>query len=148
METIIALNGKWDSGKSTVIMKVFELLKAMYPNAPIRELKTTPDNEGRTVDIRAIMEIEGKILGIESNGDPGGDLPGSLELFVVAKCTIILCATRAWGMTKDSVLKLSPRYDIQCIRKWVEQDTAQHGAANEACATDIFQRIQLLLNAN
>ena len=46
-----------------------------------------------TIDVKAIMDINGHKVGIESQGDPNGRLKESLSDFVKAKCSIIICAT-------------------------------------------------------
>jgi hypothetical protein len=138
MKTIIALKGPSNTGKSATLVKVYEYLKARYPNAPIQHELTNHD-------IRALMEIKGQALGIESQGDPGGRLFESLRLFVREKCVIIVCATRTRGGTVQAVEQLASQFAIKWIDKPRELNATQHERTNNAFALDIMKQIELLL---
>jgi alpha-D-ribose 1-methylphosphonate 5-triphosphate synthase subunit PhnL len=140
MKTIIALKGLANSGKSATLKKVYEHLKATYPNAPIR-------HELVNHDVRAVMEIKGRFLGIESQGDPGSRLFTSISLFVREECELIICATRTRGATVQAVEELASQYDIKRIDKLREPDATQHERANTALALDIMKQVEILLSA-
>jgi hypothetical protein len=140
MKAIIALKGLADSGKTATLKKVYEHLKVAYPNAPIR-------HELAHQDIRAVMEIKGRLLGIESQGDPSSRIFTSISLFVQEECDIIICATRTRRATVRAVLDLSPQYDIKWIDKPRESDATRYEQANTAFALDIMKQVEILLNA-
>ena len=110
MKTVYVQRGRENSGKSTTIRIVYDLLLAQHPNAISHELL---DNEN---DIRVIIEIGGRFIGIESYGDPWkmkGRMIPSLRRFVARSCDVIVCATRTDGNTVAEVRKLECHgYDI------------------------------------
>lgn len=81
MRKIIALWGAKNVGKSTVISKVYNLLLALYPDAEVEE-----GYRINKFDIKVVFTINGVKIGIESQGDPGGRLPDSLQEFVKKGC--------------------------------------------------------------
>lgn len=103
MNTIIAINGKENTGKTTTIKEINQLLKSEYPTSK-REY------EIHKPDIRVIITINGVKIGIESQGDPGR-LPKSILLFVENQCDIIVCATRSKGQT-IKLIKKQENYEI------------------------------------
>jgi hypothetical protein len=111
MSHFVALKGKGSSGKTETIKLVFQLLQNKYPNAMVNLL--TPN----TIDVKAIMVINGHKVGIESQGDPNSHLQQSLSDFVNANCSIIICATRTYGMTVDWVNNYSGGNQIDFIQQ-------------------------------
>lgn len=140
MKTLIALYGTGNTGKSVTLKKVYALLKAKYPNAPVR-------HEIIDHDVRAIIDIKGLKLGIESQGDPNSRLFESLPLFVREQCVIIICATRTRGGTVHAVEKLGSQFDIRWRSKLREPHTARHEQSNKAASLDIFKEIKTLISA-
>lgn len=139
MKTLIALKGPGNTGKSATLKKVYELLKAKYPHASVR-------HEITNHDVRAIMEIKGLKVGIESQGDPGSRLSDSLDLFIREQCVIIVCATRTWGATVKAVERHASEFDIRWRSKLRESHPEQHQSSNNALALDIFTEIEKLIN--
>jgi ABC-type multidrug transport system ATPase subunit len=140
MKTVIGLYGPANAGKSATLRKVYELLKAKHPNAPVT-------HEIINHDVRAIFNINGHRIGLESQGDPGSRIFTSISLFVREECEIIVCATRTRGQTVEVIENLKPQYSIKWIPKLREPDEAQHEQINKALATDIFKQVQSLIHA-
>jgi hypothetical protein len=140
MKTVIALSGPPDTGKSATVKKVYELLKAKHPNAPVT-------HEIVNHDVRAIININGHSIGIESQGDPGSRIFTSISLFAREECEFIVCATRTRGQTVEVIENLKSQYNIKWIQKLRESNKAQHEQINNALASDIFKQIQTLINA-
>jgi hypothetical protein len=138
---IFALFGSANVGKSTTIRKVFALLTEAYPAAPVQTLNPPG------VDITVIIEINGKFIGIESQGDPNSRLSVSIELFKKAKCSIIVCATRNWGGTVDTVEYLQPDFTIVWHHKKSEQQPNLQEQRNDEIAQIVFKAVQNALNA-
>jgi hypothetical protein len=138
MKSAIALKGHADSGKTYTILKVYELLKAKYPDYKEEEFKIT-------IDIRVILVINGFRIGIESQGDPGGRLVNSLNLFLKKKCDVIVCSTRTRGQTVEAVKKLSKHdYNI----KWFEQNyvkPSEQDKNNLAMAKEIVKEVETVI---
>ncbi len=130
MAHIIALQGPARSGKTSTLTQVFKNLCAKYPAAIVQLLRSN-------TDIKVILHINGKIIGIESQGDPNSYLHQSLNDFVAAKCDIIFCACRTRGMTVGWVNAMSPQHNVQFITQ--TRVALGHTAANSAMATSLIQ---------
>lgn len=127
MSHIIALQGRASSGKTSTLVQVFKDLQAKYPAATVQLL-------GGRRDIKVmLLGVNGKIVGIESQGDPNSRLEKSLSDFLQAKCDIIFCACRTSGMTVDWVNALPPKHNVRFVQQ--ERATSGHAKANSAMAT-------------
>ena len=107
MRIAIAQCGSENTGKSTTIRMMYEILLKKYPDAAVE--RRLPKKKDTKKDIRAVLTIGGIRIGIESQGDPWkkqARLDPSLALFVRLKCEVIVCATRTWGGTLDVVRRL------------------------------------------
>jgi len=129
--TLLALWGTANSGKSTTIRRVYELLKSRHKGAKIIYSKFRRD-------FTVILLIKGRKVGIESQGDPNSRLGGSLQLFVKEKCNVIICATRTRGQTVDAVNTLKKQYEIVWFQQ-VKSLPPKHQAANNAMARQIVR---------
>lgn len=129
---IIALQGRANSGKTGTIRYVFELLK--------QHASSEPEVLKNGCDIAAVMTVNCTKIGVESQGDPEIRLKESLEYFVQAKCSIIVCSTRTSGMTVDWV-KAVPGYSVE----WGKQNYFDNQSAwnenNEAKAQEIVAKV-------
>ena len=133
MKKIIALKGPGNSGKTSTLKFVFDFLKTKYPNAPILILKSGSG------EIKVIITINGKQVGIESQGDPNSRLEKSLEDFDKEGCEIIFCATRTRGMTVDWVEHYKPSYSVIFIDK--KRDlSGQHDQSNQKMAQNMINQ--------
>lgn len=138
---ISALYGSANVGKSTTLKKVFALLTAAYPTAPVQTLNPPG------ADITFIIEINGILVGIESQGDPNSRLAASLERFKKAKCVIIICATRNWGGTVRIVEALQPEFAIAWHHKKSEPQPNLRARRNDESAKTIFEEVRNALSA-
>ncbi len=130
MNHIVALSGVGNSGKTTTINEVFTLLQSKYPAAITNIII-------QRVDIKVIMTINGKKVGIESQGDPNSRLEKSLACFVNANCDVIICATRTSGMTVDWVNNYKSTHKIDFISK-SRVPQSQQAAQNSQSAQQII----------
>ena len=110
MAEIFALQGIGSSGKTSTLNEVFNQLKTKYPIVPINII-----NNG--ADITVVIDINGKKVGIESQGDPNSRLQTSLPYFVSLKCDVIFCAVRTKGMTVQWVNQCSNTHKVQFVPK-------------------------------
>lgn len=92
---VIANSHKGEHGKSASVKEVFNQLSTKYP-ANVQVII----NDG---DIKAIIEVKGIKVGIESQGDPKSRMPQSMDDFVAAGCDIIVTACRTKWATYDKV---------------------------------------------
>ena len=106
MNKLIVVNkGHAGVGKSSSIKLVFEKLKAL-PSSVVNVIH----DDG---DITATIEVNGTVVGIESQGDPNSRMFKTLPELVVRGCEIIVCACRTSGATKKIVSSLKKEgFDI------------------------------------
>lgn len=110
---IIANTGIGNQGKSSSIKEVYNLLVSRYPdNVQIIH----PVESG---DVKAIVDVKGVRIGIESQGDPNSRMFQSLQDFLKAGCDIVVIACRTYGETYKAVNDMH-QYDYQVI--WTAND--------------------------
>ena len=102
---IIVNKGHAGVGKSSSIELAFEKLKALHPS-----VVNVIYDDG---DITATIDVNGTLVGIESQGDPNSRMFKTLPELVVRGCKIIVCACRTSGATKERVSSLKKEgFDI------------------------------------
>ena len=139
MKQIFGLYGTSNVGKSRTIKNVYRKLTEKYPDFIFKkDFKQITADEG---DICVIIVINGKIIGIESQGDPNSRIFISLPIFVKLNCDIILCATRTRGATVDEVEKLKSTYEVKWIKKNPSENDTKHKSDNNKIATEILNLI-------
>jgi ABC-type multidrug transport system ATPase subunit len=142
MKSILALVGRSKVGKSTTIKSFYELILSKYPDAKVvGELNVTK------VEVRVILSIHGKLVGIESRGDARKCVEYALDIFGKAKCDVIVCAKRTSGGTCDAVREFSASqgYKITPIKKPIELTAAKQKTSNAMCAAEILKSVEALL---
>ena len=133
MATIFALQGAGNSGKSSTLIELYNLIKVKYPTAVVQTLHNA------TTDIKVIINpVNGLRIGIESRGDPNSRLSQSLTDFRNANCDIIFCACRTSGMTVQWVKAMSPPDTVQFIQQ-IRAQSGQQQAANFNIASQLMQ---------
>jgi hypothetical protein len=143
MKTIVAIYGVADKGKTSTLREFANLLFVAYP--AYKSVFPIPASISSTDDFRLILEINGKIIGIESKGDPNTGLRGRLEdLAVNHNCDIILCATRTKGDTVDAVDSLAYHKYFQTIWTSTYQIASSQSIANQAKARHLLDLLQSL----
>ncbi len=113
-KTIIAIHGRANEGKSETIKKVCSLILDTFPTAIPSE--TNIDYSG---DILLTVNVNGVIIGFESQGDPNSRMiyDETLRKLADKNCDIIICATRTGGMTVKKVDKIANDYDFHTL--WI-----------------------------
>jgi hypothetical protein len=133
MPDVFALQGPGNCGKSTTLVSLYNAVRSKYPSATVQIV------HNGTADIAVIISgVNGLVVGIESQGDPGSRLQNTLSTFVGAKCDIIFCACRTRGMTVDWVNALSPQYSIHFVQQnWV---ASNYATTNTAMGASLMQQ--------
>lgn len=140
IKTVIADAGGGGIGKSSAIKQVYEEIKKKYPH--FIDLRP-PITVG---DINALIEINGIIIGIESQGDPGSRMYKSLEDFVNQRCDIIVCACRTKSDTKAAVIKLGSVHSYRLIYAQHLINSSIKDVLNHKYALSIVSIIDDILN--
>lgn len=143
MKQLIALYGTSNVGKTQTIRFVFEKLTREFSECIFhKDFDQIIREHG---DICIVVIINGKIIGIESQGDPNSRIFISLPIFVNLKCDIILCATRTRGATVAEVEKLNKEYEIKWVRKNEEPNVSKQHSVNDKIANEIVEIIKAKL---
>jgi len=142
VDSIIALSGKTNVGKSRTIKIVYELLKQNYPT-----LKVLIEPAETKVEIRVVIIINGKRVGIESRGDTREIVEKALDIFTDTKCNIIICATRTRGGSWNAVQEFanSNHFELKRIQKIPVETEVLQISSNKKYAKELMGEIKLLL---
>ena len=141
---VIANRGARYIGKSSSVRSVYQLLKDNGHKLLVEEWQGE--------DIKAIFDINGVKVGIESQGDPGYDMEKTMEEFVGTNCDIIITSCRTRLDTYHKVtdyLGEENGYDILWAAHYVYQaPEADESRAllNARYAQQVYQLIQDRIN--
>jgi hypothetical protein len=146
MATIIAVWHESNKGKSETLREFALLLLSRYPR--YKAIEPVPALVPSKYDFRLIVKIKGKVIGIESQGDPGTGLKERLEdlAYKKFKCDIILCTTRTKGYTIEAVDNLwrTKGFDVIWTSTYQIGDTSLHRRVNRLKAKHILELIHNL----
>lgn len=101
-KTIICLSAPANTGKTTTIWKLYELLggknREYYP------------------EVEDSIRYRNHTIGCMSTGDPGSSQKESLEKLLKAGCDIVVAASRSYGKTVENAEELAKQFDYDFIR--------------------------------
>lgn len=97
-------------------------------------------------DFQVVIVINGKLIGIESQGDPCSRIFQTIPFFVKLGCDIIICATRTRGATFDLIESYRDSYEIIRIEKTRVYSVLEQHYQNEEIVSKIVDDISLLVN--
>ncbi len=135
MKTIIAIWNSSSKGKSSTIFEIAKRLLIQFPNHNI--IFCDKDVNNLTVDFRLVIEINGKIIVLESQGDPGTRLEARLTGIVNQyNPDLIFCTCRTRGETVTAIHNTAKNngydkiwtstYDINHAHHQVNEIKAKH----------------------
>lgn len=141
MKTIIAVWNIAKRGKSKTLRSFADLIMGMTPRVITDEFYSTG-----TGDFRLIIEFRGKVIAIESIGDPGTNLQIRLhEIVTKYNPDIIICTTRTSGATCRAVVAYENTYDIIWSSTYQYQNnTSIESVLNQAKAKNLFDLLVTL----
>ena len=141
---VIANRGAGYIGKSSSVRSVYQLLKDNGHKLLVEEWQGE--------DIKAIFDINGVKVGIESQGDPGYDMEKTMEEFVGTNCDIIITSCRTRLDTYHKVIDYLGEengYDILWAAHYVYQAPGAdktRALLNARYAQQVYQLIQDRIN--
>lgn len=139
MVKMFVLQGVHDSGKTSTLTLLNELLRKKYPNIEGNPKCSTC---GKYKDFQVIytLTVNGKELriGIKTDGDNGDAVYGDVGWLVDNKCNIIFCTCRSYGSTVEAVKRLSEEADVRFVKKTLEADEAKRRKVNTADAQKLL----------
>lgn len=141
--TILSIWNRGSKGKTATLREFGILLLRTYPiHTPIIPVSIPLDR-----DFRLVVEINGIIIGVESQGDPNTGLRERLlDLCDNYNCDIIVCASRTRGETVHAVDNLFHTRDFQTIWTSTYQiaNEEQHELVNRLKSEHILELLQSL----
>jgi hypothetical protein len=112
--TIIAVWHTADMGKTETLRAFANLLLNTFPL--IESIRPVPAFVPPSGDFILVVRINGVVIGITSQGDPGTDLENRLiNLADNRECDIILCSTRTRGETVTAVDRVARSRNYRTI---------------------------------
>lgn len=139
-EFVIANQGAGYIGKSSSVRAVYQLLKDKGHKLFVEEWQGE--------DIKAIFEVDGLKVGVESQGDPSSQMGETMEKYVEVGCDIIVTACRTKSDTYHKVtdyLGEENGYDVLWAAHYVYQAPfidESRALLNDCYAQQVYQLIQ------
>lgn len=135
MNTIIALRGAGETGKSTTIGKLRDLLT----QHGYRETWYVPAGG----DFLAVFTKEGKKIGVTSSGDTYDLVADRLTDMVNDGCEICVCACRSYdrGRGTNTAIAEFTNYRHQFVQKTVDRNPATQDRTNDTDAQRLFSTV-------
>lgn len=140
MNRIIVLYGAPSIGKSTV-------LKLVHGELTLMSSGFVDGMQKKGVDLRDVFIINGKKVGIETEGDPGSRLERSLSEFRKIGCEIIVCASRTRGRTIEIVESMKSDYYLSWRGQSNVSDLEQRELSNRAICELIMNEVREVFRA-
>ncbi len=143
MNTIIAIWNSAGKGKSSTLLALANLIMTRFPTHKI--IYSSKDVTKLSVDFSSIIEIKGKIIAIESQGDPGTKLEIRLERIANKyEPNHIFCTCRTRGETVHAVEKIANTFDYDTIWSSTYQVNSKENIANLAKSEHLLDLITKL----
>lgn len=143
MKTILAIWNSGQKGKSETVRSLANLLINNYPKNRI--VFSDPTNINSNTDFRLIIEINGKVIGLESQGDPNTGLQKRLEdLAEKHKCDLIFCTARTRGETIHAINNVAKSNHYDIIWTSTYQSGGNHGIMNNIKAEHLLDLVRQL----
>ncbi|WP_321308182.1 hypothetical protein [Marinifilum fragile] len=139
MKNILTIWGGAEQGKSATIKNLIPLFETNFPKAKVNWLI-------KGYDIKLIIEIEGKKIGVESQGDPNSRLKSSITDFAKDdNCDLIICASRTRGETVKIIKDVAKEYNYNLTWATNYRSSTNQSTLNQMSAEHIFQLILTLI---
>ena len=146
MTTIIAIWNAGGKGKSSTILNLAKLLISTYPRHSV--VFCSKNASALTIDFSLILEIGGKIIALESQGDPNTDLEKRLDKIAITyKPDLVICSTRTRGETVQAVHRISQKHSFDEIWTSTYEIAHSHNIVNTAKSEhllDLIIRLSLI----
>ena len=140
---IIVLQQKSNSGKTTVLAKLYHKLSVSY-----KKLAFQKENDYE--DFSTIFDINGHLVGITSIGDSEKELKHAFEFFEKYNCELaVACCHKKNdnGKSKEYIVKKAHEYKAKIIwytKAYLQQKDALYNAGKEIDAINDIQANVLL----
>lgn len=129
--TIIALRGKSQTGKTTTLKKLIEIIKEKGHGVTTLEQYKN--------DIVIVVEINGKNVGITTRGDFKSYLATDFAEFEKWSCELFVCACRSKGETVDFLEKQSKGGTLIYHGEWYIEPKDRTDLASDIDKANTYQ---------
>lgn len=139
MKTVLSLWHVENKGKTETLRAVANLLLKNYPTC--KPVYPTPAIVPDSGDFRLVVQVNGKTVGVESQGDPRTNLQDRLlDLADNYGCDVIFCTSRTRGDTVTAVDNLyhTRGFDTIWTSTYQIAGESQQNAANELKAVHML----------
>ena len=144
---VIVLQGIHDSGKTTTLLLLIQLLLGTEGSSLLEEDfgDKNPEDEAPKMegpkdpngDRRVLISYQGKKVYVATPGDHAADIWKSIALSEIRGCDILVTAARSKGVTKNIIDKYTRLINAQLERIAKRQVKEDRDEANRAQAQDI-----------
>ncbi|WP_038202263.1 hypothetical protein [Xenorhabdus bovienii] len=148
-KNMLALKGAGDTGKTTTLKLLIELLKSSNDFTCV--CQTSPEKK----EWVAMFTINGIKVGISTAGDDKLTINRRVSKLIKLGCDIIISATRTWGKTVEAINELAKEYHYSL--EWIDKSRAdkknnaeqlkvEQFKKNKSDADSLFNRINEIIN--
>ena len=140
-KTIIVVRNVGGRGKTETLRALGNLIIADPAIAVIEQI---PSDNSERRDFRLVVRMNERVVGIESQGDPGTRLEVRLIELINLDCEIIVCASRTRGETERAIENVARAQDFQIIwtSTYENRNRYQHVFLNGLKAQHLLDLIQ------
>lgn len=139
-KTIITIWHRSNMGKSSTILELAKLL--LIQRTDVQIIQCSKDAQNLTVDFRLIISFKGKIIALESQGDPNSRLGERLLELETFNPSIIICTSRTRGETVNAIENFADNNDYDTIWTSTYQVSNNHNEFNMLKAMHLMQIIE------
>lgn len=138
MKKAIALYGKGDSGKTSTLNLLIDLIVSENKGIPM----TIHTEEELRKNCRAVLSYKGKIIGVGTWGDSKDQVEKNCNFFKEKNCDLIYTATRTRGETCKAIKDFVSinRFSLEWVKKKY-RDTNRY-SENLKQAQELFNLIK------
>lgn len=143
MKYIIALYHTGNNGKTQTLWHLAKLLVADNSNITLYSTLT----ENPRIDFTLVIKVKGKIILIESKGDPNTNLYDKLQnQYLKYQISFVFCATRTSGKTIEDVDRFANENEFETIWTSTYQigDKNKHDTFNILKANHLYDVLSQL----
>ena len=142
MNIILGIWNRGGRGKSSTLREFADIVLINYPACKILYEHRYFNYK---TDFILLIQIDNKIIGIASKGDPGTGLKEKLDMLIKEyKSNIVLCTTRSSGETVDAVISFKGTHQVIWSSTYETEDASQHKFLNQTKASHILDLLKQL----
>lgn len=143
MSTILTIWNTSNKGKSNTILQLANSILREYPNHKI--IYSSKDLAILSIDFRLIIEINEKIIALESQGDPGTGLEKRLTSVINSyQPDLIITSSRTRGETIWAINNIAKIHNYDKIWTSTYETSHSHNQMNSLKAEHLLDLIQKL----